>query len=151
MTTEHDAIAMRSTETMEGSFQAIDLPKVIDARGNLTAGEFGKSIPFDVKRYFMVYQVPLVEVRGEHAHRKCHQFLICARGKISVIADDGRRRQEFVLDRPDLGLHLPPMVWGIQYKYSPDAVLLVFASDYYDADDYIRDYDEFRQIVGVLA
>lgn len=130
------------------SFKLIKLPNYIDPRGNLTASEFGRSIPFEVKRFFMVYQVPLVEVRGEHAHRVCHQFLICARGRISVIADDGRTKDEFVLDRPDTGLHLPPMTWGIQYKYSPDALLLVFASHYYDADDYIRDYDEFLALAG---
>ena len=139
---------MDSRTRKHAQFKLIELPKVIDTRGNLTAGEFGRSIPFEVKRYFMVYQVPLVEVRGEHAHRQCHQFLICVRGKISVIADDGIHRDEFVLDRPDVGVHLPPMVWGIQYKYSPDAVLLVFASEYYDAEDYIRDYDEFVALAG---
>ena len=133
------------------SYQKIELPNIIDSRGNLTVAEFGKLIPFDVKRFFMVYQVPLVEVRGEHAHYKCHQFLIAARGRISVIADDGFTRQEFILDRPNLGLHLPPMVWGVQYKYSPDACLLVFASDYYDSADYIRNYAEFRQLVGATA
>ena len=129
-------------------YRLIDLPRVIDPRGNLTVGEFGKTIPFEAKRYFMVFQVPLVEVRGEHAHKECHQLLICARGKMSAIADDGLHRQEFVLDRPDLGLYLPPKVWGVQYKHSPDAVLLVFASHYYDSADYIRDYSEFRQLVG---
>lgn len=132
-------------------YRLIDLPRVIDTRGNLTVGEFGKTIPFEAKRFFMVFQVPLVEVRGEHAHKKCHQFLICTRGKMSAIADDGFNRQEFVLDRPDLGLYLPPTVWGVQYKYSPDAVLLVFASHYYDGADYIRDYSEFRQFVGAAA
>jgi hypothetical protein len=125
------------------AYRLIALRNVVDARGNLTAGEFGRSVPFEAKRYFMVYQVPLVASRGEHAHRQCHQFLVCVRGRISVIADDGKRREEFLLDRPDLGLHLPPMVWGVQHKYSPDAVLLVFASHYYDDADYIRNYDEF--------
>lgn len=129
-------------------YKLIELPRIIDHRGNLTAGEFGKSIPFEVKRYFMVYQVPLVEVRGEHAHRECHQFLICARGRISVIADDGTNREEFLLDRPELGLHLPPLTWGVQYKYSPDAVLLVFASHHYDPADYIRDYQDFLSVVA---
>lgn len=133
------------------SYRTIELPKIIDSRGNLTVAEFGKIIPFDVKRFFMVYQVPLVEVRGEHAHHKCHQFLIAARGRISVIADDGFTKEEFVLDRPNIGLHLPPLVWGVQYKYSPDACLLVFASDYYENEDYIRDYSEFRQLVGAKA
>jgi len=133
------------------TFRLIELPNVLDPRGNLSVGEFGRQIPFDVKRYFLVYQVPLVEVRGEHAHRECHQFLVCVRGRISVIGDNGFRREEHVLDRSDIGFYMPPMTWGTQYKYSPDAVLLVFASHYYDNADYIRDYDEFRKIVGVSA
>ena len=124
------------------------LPRVIDIRGSLTVGEFERSVPFPARRYFMVFDVPSVETRGEHAHHVCHQFLVCVRGQLSVVADDGTNREEFVLDRPDLGLHLPPRVWGIQYKYSADAVLLVFASHYYDADDYIRDYEQFLDLVG---
>ena len=124
------------------------MPRVADIRGSLTVGEFVRSVPFPVKRYFMVFDVPSVETRGEHAHRECHQFLICVRGSCAVVADDGAHRQEFLLDRPDIGVHLPPMVWGIQYKYSADAVLLVFASHYYDGADYIRDYSKFRQLVG---
>ena len=127
------------------------LPRVPDIRGSLTVGEFDRSIPFTAKRYFMVFDVPSVETRGEHAHRECHQFLICVRGSCAVVADDGTNRQEFLLDRPDVGMHLPPMVWGIQYKYSADAVLLVFASHYYDNADYIRDYSEFRQLAGAIA
>lgn len=124
------------------------LPRIEDLRGNLTAGEFDRSIPFSVKRYFIVFEVPSVEVRGEHAHRTCHQFLICAHGSVSVVADDGTSREEFLLDDPCLGLHLPPMTWGVQYRYSPDAVLLVFASEHYDAADYIRDYQAFLDAVS---
>jgi UDP-2-acetamido-3-amino-2,3-dideoxy-glucuronate N-acetyltransferase len=127
------------------------MPRVIDIRGSLTVGEFDRSIPFPVKRYFIVFDVPSMETRGEHAHRECHQFLICVRGSCAVVADDGTHRQEFVLNSPDLGIHLPPMVWGIQYKYSADAVLLVYASHYYDSADYIRNYAEFRQLVGATA
>lgn len=127
------------------------MPKVLDIRGSLTVGEFERSIPFEAKRYFMVFDVPSIETRGEHAHRECHQFLICVRGSCAVVADDGTSRQEFQLDRPDVGLHLSPMVWGIQYKYSADAVLLVFASRYYDNADYVRNYAEFRKLVGVAA
>ncbi|MBS3911131.1 MAG: WxcM-like domain-containing protein [Hydrogenophaga sp.] len=127
------------------------MPRVLDIRGSLTVGEFDRSIPFAVKRYFMVFDVPSMETRGEHAHRECHQFLICVRGSCAVVADDGKNRQEFLLDRPDVGVHLPPMVWGIQYKYSADAVLLVFASHHYDSADYIRNYAEFRQLVGAAA
>ena len=124
------------------------MPRVPDIRGSLTVGEFERTVPFPVKRYFMVFDVPSMETRGEHAHRECHQFLICVRGSCAVVADDGTNRQEFLLDRPDVAVHLPPMVWGIQYKYSSDAVLLVFASHYYDSEDYIRDYAEFLQLVS---
>lgn len=127
------------------------MPRVPDIRGSLTVGEFDRSVPFAAKRYFMVFDVPSVETRGEHAHRECHQFLICVRGNCAVVADDGVNRQEFRLDQPDIGIHLPPMVWGIQYKYSADAVLLVFASHYYDNADYIRDYSEFRQLAGSVT
>jgi UDP-2-acetamido-3-amino-2,3-dideoxy-glucuronate N-acetyltransferase len=127
------------------------MPQVVDIRGSLTVGEFDRSIPFAAKRYFMVFDVPSVETRGEHAHRVCHQFLICVRGSCAVVADDGAHRQEFFLDSPDVGVYLPPMVWGIQYKYSADAVLLVYASHYYDSTDYIRNYAEFLQLVGATA
>ncbi len=119
------------------------LPIIPDLRGSLTVGEFQKDIPFAPLRYFMVFGVPSRETRGAHAHKGCHQFLICVRGSCSVVADDGQRRVEVLLDSLDTGLHLPPMIWGIQYQYSADAVLLVFASHHYDDGDYIRDYDEF--------
>jgi len=123
------------------------LVRADDLRGSLSAGEFGADIPFAVQRYFVVFDVPGRNVRGEHAHRRCHQFLVCARGSVAVVVDDGRTSEEIVLDRPNLGLYLPPMIWAVQYKYSADALLLVFASDRYDPDDYIRDYDEFLSAV----
>lgn len=119
------------------------LPFFEDMRGNLSVGEFPKEIPFTPRRYFLVFDVPSTDVRGEHAHRKCHQFLICVKGSCSVVIDDGKSRGEIMLTNPYTGLYLSPMVWSIQYKYSADAVLLVFASDYYDSTDYIRDYDQF--------
>jgi UDP-2-acetamido-3-amino-2,3-dideoxy-glucuronate N-acetyltransferase len=120
---------------------------VHDMRGDLSAGEFERHVPFAVRRYFMVFDVPSEDVRGEHAHRTCHQFLLCVRGRCRVVVDNGRKRSEVELDRPNLGLYLPPMVWGIQYRHSADALLLVFASDYYDPADYIRDYGEFLSAV----
>ncbi len=119
------------------------LPEVTDLRGHLSFGEYGSQLPFLPKRYFMVYGVPSKEVRGEHAHRGLHQFLICVAGKVTVMVDDGRSRAEVVLDKPTQGLHVPPMVWAAQYHYSPEAVLLVLASDVYRNEDYIRDHDEF--------
>jgi UDP-2-acetamido-3-amino-2,3-dideoxy-glucuronate N-acetyltransferase len=126
------------------------LPLHGDLRGQLSVGEFEKDVPFAPKRYFLVFGVTNSKVRGEHAHHICHQFLVCVRGECSVLADDGAHRQEFRLDQPRLGLHLPPLVWGVQYKFSEDAVLLVFASHLYDPGDYIRDYDEFLAAVGAL-
>ena len=125
-----------------------ELPYIEDMRGNLSVGEFDRSIPFSPKRFFMVFDVPSREIRGEHAHRTCHQFMICVKGSCMVVADDGKNRYEFLLDRPNLGVYLPAMTWGIQYKYSSDAILLVLASDYYDPNDYIRDYSEFEALVG---
>jgi acetyltransferase-like isoleucine patch superfamily enzyme/dTDP-4-dehydrorhamnose 3,5-epimerase-like enzyme len=122
-------------------------PLIPDMRGSLTVGEFGQYIPFIPKRYFMVFDVPSKETRGEHAHRTCHQFLICLKGSCSVLVDDGENRTEVMLDSPEKGIYLPPMVWGVQYKYTHDALLLVFASDYYDAADYIRSYSEFIRLV----
>jgi acetyltransferase-like isoleucine patch superfamily enzyme len=119
------------------------LPAAGDLRGLLSVGEVGGQIPFEVKRYFLVYDVPTEQVRGEHAHRTLHQFLVCVHGRCLVVADDGAHRQEFILDSPGTALYLPPMTWAVQYKYSRDAVLLVLASGLYDAADYIRDYAEF--------
>jgi UDP-2-acetamido-3-amino-2,3-dideoxy-glucuronate N-acetyltransferase len=123
------------------------LTHVLDLRGRLTAGEFPVDLPFVPRRYFCVFDVPGKEVRGEHAHKQCEQFLFCARGSVSVVVDDGARSEEIVLDRPDIGLYLPPMIWAVQYKYSADALLFVFASLPYDPDDYIRDYDGFLAAV----
>jgi acetyltransferase-like isoleucine patch superfamily enzyme/dTDP-4-dehydrorhamnose 3,5-epimerase-like enzyme len=119
------------------------MPLVTDLRGCLSFGEYDRHLPFVVQRYFIIFNVPTKEVRGEHAHRRLHQFLICVKGACSVVVDDGDARDELLLDRADVGLYVPPMVWTTQYKYSQDAVLLVLASDAYDPDDYIRNYDEF--------
>jgi acetyltransferase-like isoleucine patch superfamily enzyme/dTDP-4-dehydrorhamnose 3,5-epimerase-like enzyme len=120
---------------------------VRDPRGDLSVGEFPRDIPFEAKRYFLVFNVPSEKTRGEHAHHKCHQFLLCVKGSCAVVVDDGHNRCEVMLESPDMGIYLPPLTWGIQYKYSNDAVLLVFTSDYYEAADYIRDYAEFVDIV----
>lgn len=119
------------------------LPLVTDMRGMLSFGEGNRHVPFEVKRYFLVFDVPTEQVRGEHAHRSQHQFLICVHGRCSIVIDDGTRRQELTLDSPRVGLYVPPMTWSVQYKYSRDAVLLALVSDIYDAADYIRDYGEF--------
>jgi UDP-2-acetamido-3-amino-2,3-dideoxy-glucuronate N-acetyltransferase len=120
-----------------------------DLRGKLTAGELpGDAVPFEPRRWFLVYDVPSREVRGEHAHRVCHQFLVCVSGQVNVAVDDGENRAEVVLDTPATGFYVPPRVWASQYKYDDDAVLLVFASHPYEPDDYIRGYDVFLSEVA---
>ena len=146
-TTSNAPVEIGASDTRVAGVTLHRLPYVYDLRGSLSFGEIGDQVPFDVKRYFLVYGVANKEIRGEHAHRSLHQFLICVHGRCHVVADDGARRQEFVLDSPTIGIHLPPMVWGIQYKYSEDAVLLVLASDKYDPASYIRDYSEFLELV----
>jgi len=127
-----------------------DLRTAEDMRGRLAVGHFNGEVPFPVKRFFVVYDVPSKYVRGEHAHRVCHQFLVCVHGNVTVMVDDGHQRQELILDKPSRGLHIPPMVWAVQYKYTPDARLLVFASEDYDPDDYIRDYDDFLAALAAV-
>lgn len=129
----------------------VELNHAVDMRGALIAGETTRHLPFQPERFFVVHQVPTSEVRGAHAHKKCQQFLVCLSGSVSAIVDDGTTREEFVLNRPTQGLYMPPMTWGTQYKYTDDAVLLVLASHAYDADDYIRHYDQFIDMVRVMA
>lgn len=131
-----------------GGCTLYSLPLVSDMRGNLSVAEHEKQIPFIPKRCFWVFDVPSREVRGEHAHKTLHQYLICVKGSVSVFLDDGLNRAEVVLDKPSLGLSIPPKTWGVQYKYSTDAVLLVLASEAYSADDYLRDYASFIDYVN---
>ena len=127
------------------------LKTVRDQRGTLCVGEFSKAVPFRPARWYLVYDVPGEDVRGESAHRRCAQFFVCAHGSVGIVVDDARAREEIVLDRPQLGLYVPPLVWSVHYRYSPDAVLLVFASHPYDERDYIRDYDAFRGLASARA
>ncbi len=125
----------------------IRLPLIEDMRGNLSVAEIEKGLPFIPKRCFWVFDVPNTHVRGEHAHREQSQFIVCVKGSITVMVDDGDTRFEVLLDRPNYGILIPPMIWSVQYKYSADAVEMVFASDKYDAAEYIRDYDEYLKLI----
>ncbi len=122
-----------------------------DIRGELTALEFERDLPFVPRRSFVVFRVPSEKIRGEHAHRQCHQLLYCMTGAIHCLADDGVNREEFVLSEPNVGLYLPPLTWGTQFNHSRDSVLLVFASHLYDANDYIRDYETFQNELKARA
>jgi UDP-2-acetamido-3-amino-2,3-dideoxy-glucuronate N-acetyltransferase len=118
-----------------------------DMRGDLMVVDLEKQVPFPVRRMFYVMNVPSYHVRGEHAHHQCHQLLVCLQGYVTVTADNGIEREEWVLDRAEIGLHLHPKTWAAQWHYSQDAVLAVFASHPYDSADYIRDYEEYLEIV----
>lgn len=120
-----------------------------DMRGKLTVAQNGAGLPFVPQRVFMVHAVPSRETRGEHAHHECHQLLICVHGQCVAVADNGVVRQEFLLDANHKALYMPPKIWGTQYRYSEDAVLMVLASHLYDPADYIRDYREFLKVVEV--
>ncbi len=116
------------------------------SRGNLTVGEFGRELPFIPRRYFITYDIPSAQTRGEHAHRRCEQFLICVSGRCNLALDDGIHRVELRLDRPSFGVYVPPMVWATEFKHTADSALLVFASRPYEPEDYIRDYSDFLQL-----
>jgi UDP-2-acetamido-3-amino-2,3-dideoxy-glucuronate N-acetyltransferase len=126
--------------------------KFSDFRGSLTAGEMpSEYVPFAPHRWFLVYDVPSRELRGEHAHRTCHQFLVCIRGSVRVSVDDGEHRSEVLLDSPTIGIYIPPMVWGSQFRHEGDSMLLVLASHPYDPSDYIREYETFLAEIGSLG
>lgn len=139
--------AIRPGELGVPGARLYELPLVNDLRGSLSFGEIDRHLPFTPKRYFVVFDVPNQKVRGEHAHKQLHQFLVCLKGRCSVLLDDGANRAQVTLDSPRLGLHIPPMVWAAQFDYTPETVQLVLASEKYSAEDYLRDYDDFLAAV----
>lgn len=124
------------------------LPRFRDDRGSLVVAELPDDLPFAPRRIFSVYDVPSEDVRGEHAHRECQQLLLAVHGSLSVRLEDGTDSREVRLDVPTVALYIPPMIWGVQYRFTADAVLLVLASHAYAAEDYIRDRDEFARAVA---
>lgn len=127
----------------------VDLRKIHDIRGNLTPIEGGKDIPFDIKRVYYLYDVPGGESRGGHAHKQLLQLIVAASGSFTVTIDDGKENKSFNLNRSYYGLLIVPGIWRIIDDFSSGAVLLCLASDHYDADDYIRNYNEFLQFKGL--
>jgi len=124
----------------------VDLPLIVDERGSLVFAEIDQLLPFTPKRFFVVHSVPSSQVRGEHAHKKLHEFVVVLKGSVRITIMNKTGECEFVLDNPTKGLHIPPMTWRILSEYSVDAVLLVLASDKYDPDDYIRDFERFKSV-----
>jgi hypothetical protein len=121
----------------------IELPKVKNRSGNITAIENNVQIPFAVKRVFYLYDIPGGEDRGAHAHINCHQFLVAASGSFEVLLDDGKVKKTVMLNQPFRGLHISPGIWASEINFSSGAICLVLASHKYDEKDYIRNYNEF--------
>lgn len=121
----------------------IDLPKILDQRGNLTVAEQMKDIPFNVSRVYWVYDVPGGESRGGHAHKHCREFIIAVSGSFSVTLTDGTLRHSFLLNHPYQGLLVNTDIWRTLEDFSSGAVCLVLAEDPFDEEDYIRDYDDY--------
>ena len=126
--------------------QIIELPRLKNRSGNITPVHNSAEVPFDIKRIFYLYDIPGGESRGEHAHKECHQFLIAASGSFEVLLDDGITQRLVQLNRPYIGLHIPPMIWSSEINFSSGSICLVLASQIYSAIDYIRDYQEFKKI-----
>lgn len=114
-----------------------------DSRGSLIAIEANKDIPFEIKRVYYIFDTKEGVVRGHHAHKTLEQVLICVSGLCTIVLDDGKKRNEVLLDKPNIGLYVGPNMWHEMKDFTPDAVLLVLASDWYDEADYIRNYSEF--------
>ncbi|MCX6167095.1 MAG: FdtA/QdtA family cupin domain-containing protein [Sphingobacteriales bacterium] len=125
----------------------IELPKIYNRAGNITPVHGGVEVPFEIKRLFFLYDIPGGESRGAHAHKKCHQFLVAASGSFEVVLDDGNAKRQVLLNRPNLGLHIPPGIWASEINFSTGAICLVLASHKYDETDYIRAYENFRSFI----
>ncbi|QNL47738.1 WxcM-like domain-containing protein [Olivibacter sp. SDN3] len=126
----------------------IDLPKIHNRSGNITPIHGELDIPFDIKRVYYLYDIPGGESRGGHAHYRLYQLLVAASGSFDVILDDGRMRKTVSLNRPNVGLLITPGIWRDLVNFSSGAVLLVLASELYNADDYIRDYETFLSLIA---
>lgn len=116
-----------------------------DRKGNLTVVENGETMPFDVKRVYYIYDIPGGEGRGAHAHRNLEQLIIAASGSFTVTLDDGKNKRSFFLNRPYQGLYVKPGMWRDLVDFSSGAVAMVLASEVYQQEDYIRDYQSFLQ------
>lgn len=121
----------------------IELQRIQNRSGNITAIENNVEIPFDAKRIFYLYDIPGGESRGAHAHKECHQFLVAASGSFEVQLDDGKVKKTVMLNQPYRGLHIPPGIWASEVNFSSGAICLVIASHEYKESDYIREYNEF--------
>jgi len=125
------------------SARIIDLPKILDERGNLSFLEESKHIPFKIKRTYWIYDVPGGEMRGGHAYRTNQEFIIAISGSFDIVLDDGKQKQTFSLNRSYYGLYVPNGLWRHMENFSTNSLALIVASEDYDSKDYVREYNEF--------
>ena len=123
----------------------VELPKFLDARGNLSFAEQLNHIPFEIKRTYWIYDVPGGEARGGHAFRQNQEFIVALSGAFEVVVDDGKQRKSFLLNRSYYGLYVPSGLWRSMENFSTNSLAIEFGSEHYSADDYIRDYEEYLQ------
>ena len=126
----------------------IELPRFLDARGNLSLVEQNNHIPFEIKRTYWIYDVPGGEERGGHAFRQNEEFIVALSGAFDVVVDDGRQKKTFSLNRSYYGLYVPNGLWREMKNFSTNSFALEFGSTHYDKADYIRSYEEFLKLKG---
>ena len=127
----------------------IDLPKIVDPRGNLTVAEGLKNVPFDIKRVYWLYDIPAGEGRGGHAHKQIKELLIAVSGSFHVTLDNGKEKQTYLLNHPYQALLIDTGIWRTLDDFSSGAVCVVLASDWYEEEDYFYDYNDFLKYVNV--
>lgn len=135
-------------------WKLIELPKIGDAaRGYLSYAEVGGLIPFEVKRVYFIYEISIVDnkwvIRGNHAHRRCDQLFFCLHGIVKFTLEDGEHHEELMLNKPNKGIYIGPLVWHTMSFFANDTILLALASELHDEAEYIRNYEEFKSLLGI--
>lgn len=132
---------------MTEDVKIIELPKILDKRGNLSFIEGENHIPFEIKRVYWIYDVPGGEVRGGHAYNELNELIVALSGSFDVVLDNGNEKKTYSLNRSYYGLYVPKMIWRQLENFSTNSLALILASSAYNADDYIRDYEQFKTLV----
>ncbi len=128
--------------------QFIDFPNLSDKRGSLVSIDSSVGLPFDVKRIYYIFGTQKNVSRGHHAHKRLHQAALCISGSCEMTIDNGDSQEKILINSPYKAINLPPMLWHEMYNFSQDCILLVLASDFYNEDDYIRDYKNFKKLLN---
>jgi hypothetical protein len=134
---------MKPVKTTVFECDLLYLNQIGDRNGHITSINNNIDLPFEIKRVFYLYDIPGGESRGAHAHKECHQFLVAASGSFEVLLDDAKTKRNVLLNRPNLGLHIPPGIWASEINFSAGSICLVLASQEYNEEDYLRNYDKY--------